>query len=104
VEFAGIDAPPDENRAKLLVRHVQAMFPDIRAEQVRYWMGFRPSTPDSLPVLGPAPNHAGLFFAFGHGHFGITGGPPSARLVSRLVTGQAGTLDPALYSPLRFSA
>lgn len=102
VEIAGLDAPPNEERAKILVGHAKRMFPALKGEQVRYWMGFRPSTPDSLPILGPAQSHAGLHFVFGHGHFGMTGGPPSGRLVARLITGQAPGIDPAPYSVQRF--
>jgi D-amino-acid dehydrogenase len=102
VEIAGLDAPPNEERAKILVGHAKRMFPALKGENVRYWMGFRPSTPDSLPILGPASGHAGLHFVFGHGHFGMTGGPPSGRLVARLITGQAPGIDPAPYSAQRF--
>jgi D-amino-acid dehydrogenase len=102
VEIAGLDAPPNEERAKILVGHAKRMFPALKGEKVRYWMGFRPSTPDSLPILGPAPGRAGLHFVFGHGHFGMSGGPPSGRLVARLITGQAPGIDPALYAVQRF--
>jgi D-amino-acid dehydrogenase len=102
VEIAGLDAPPNEARAKILVGHAKRMFPALKGEQVRYWMGFRPSTPDSLPILGPAPGRDGLHFVFGHGHFGMTGGPPSGRLVARLITGQTPGIDPAPYAAQRF--
>jgi len=102
VEIAGLDAPPNEQRAKVLVQHARRMFPALSGARVRYWMGFRPSTPDSLPILGPAARHPGLHFAFGHGHFGMTGGPPSGRLVARLITGQPTGIDPAAYSAQRF--
>lgn len=102
VEIAGLDAPPNEERAKALVQHARRMFPALTGAQVRYWMGFRPSTPDSLPVLGPAPGRPGLHFAFGHGHFGMTGGPPSGRLVARLITGQPDGIDAAPYTVQRF--
>jgi glycine/D-amino acid oxidase-like deaminating enzyme len=102
VEIAGLDAPPNEARARVLVRHAQRMFPALTGQKVRYWMGFRPSTPDSLPILGPASGHRGLHLAFGHGHFGLTGGPPSGRLVSQLVTGQLPGIDPAPYAAARF--
>ena len=102
VEIAGLQAPPNEERAKVLVQHAKRMFPALRAEKVRYWMGFRPSTPDSLPILGPSAGRPGLHFVFGHGHFGMTGGPPSGRLVARLITGQAPGLDPAPYAAQRF--
>jgi len=103
VEIAGLDAPPNEERARILVKHVQRMFPALSAKSVRFWMGYRPSTPDSLPILGPAKAHPGLHFAFGHGHFGMTGGPPSGRLVARLITGQTPGIEPAPYSAQRFA-
>jgi glycine/D-amino acid oxidase-like deaminating enzyme len=102
VEIAGLDAPPNEQRAKILVQHARRMFPGLSGAKVRYWMGFRPSTPDSLPILGPAPNRPGLHFVFGHGHFGMTGGPPSGRLVARMIAGERTGLDPAPYSVQRF--
>jgi glycine/D-amino acid oxidase-like deaminating enzyme len=55
VEISGLDAPPNEERAKILVQHARRMFPALTGTQVRYWMGFRPSTPDSLPILGDVP-------------------------------------------------
>lgn len=102
VEIAGLDAPPNEARAQVLVTNVKRMFPALTGKQVRYWMGFRPSTPDSLPILGPAPGHPGLHYVFGHGHFGMSGGPPSGRLVARLITGQAPGIDPLPYAATRF--
>lgn len=102
VEFAGLDAAPDERRAHLLAGHARALFPGLEHGEPRIWMGHRPSTPDSLPVLGPVPGHPGLFLAFGHSHFGMTGGPPSGRLVSALVTGAPPPIDPAPFSIRRF--
>lgn len=102
VEIAGLDAPPNEQRAKVLVEHARRMFPDLVASEIRYWMGFRPSTPDSLPILGGVSGHPGLWLAFGHGHFGMSGGPPSGRLLARLITGQAPGIDPAPYDARRF--
>jgi D-amino-acid dehydrogenase len=102
VEIAGLDAPPDERRAKVLVEHARRLFPALQADEVRLWMGFRPSTPDSLPILGPASGRAGLYLAFGHGHFGMSGGPPSGRLLARLITGQTVGIDPTPYDAGRF--
>ena len=102
VEIAGLDAPPDERRAKILVDHARRLFPGLHSSEVRYWMGFRPSTPDSLPILGPVTGHPGLWLAFGHGHFGMSGGPPSGRLLARLITGQQPGIDPAPYGVQRF--
>ena len=102
VEIAGLDAPPDERRAQVLVDHARRLFPALQASDVRYWMGYRPSTPDSLPILGRSARHPELYLAFGHGHFGMSGGPPSGRLLARMITGQPPGIDPAPYAPNRF--
>ncbi|HLI11852.1 MAG TPA: FAD-dependent oxidoreductase [Alphaproteobacteria bacterium] len=102
VEIGGLKAPPDERRATILIEHARRLFPELQHGEPQIWMGHRPSTPDSLPVLGEAPGHPGLYLAFGHGHFGMTGGPPSGRLVARLITGVATEIDPTPYSIRRF--
>jgi D-amino-acid dehydrogenase len=102
VEIAGLDAAPDERRAVILHDHARRLFPDLRSEEPKLWMGHRPSTPDSLPVLGPVPGHANLFLCFGHSHFGMTGGPPSGKLVAQLATARTPSIDPAPYSITRF--
>jgi glycine/D-amino acid oxidase-like deaminating enzyme len=52
VEIAGLDAPPEERRAMILIDHARRLYPALKAGDVRYWTGVRPSTPDSLPILG----------------------------------------------------
>jgi glycine/D-amino acid oxidase-like deaminating enzyme len=103
VEIAGLDAPPDERRAKALLANVRTMFPDVNTDGHRFWMGFRPSTPDSLPILGEVVGRPGLFLAVGHGHFGMTGGPPSGRLLSQLINHQPTAFNAAAYGPQRFA-
>ena len=102
VEIGGLRAPPDERRAMVLLRHVKRVFPTLEHGEPAFWMGHRPSTPDSLPILGEATQHRGLFLAIGHGHFGMTGGPPSGRLLADLITGAKPSIDPAPYSSTRF--
>lgn len=102
VEIGGLRAPLDERRAMVLVTHAKRIFPKLQTGEPSYWMGHRPSTPDSLPVLGEAPGKPGLFLSFGHGHFGMTGGPPSARLVAQIINGTAPTIDPAPFACSRF--
>lgn len=102
VEIAGLQAPPNLERAKVLLEHVKGMFPEVDTREHRFWMGFRPSTPDSLPILGTARGLPNLFLALGHGHFGMTGGPPSAKIVSSLMLGRASPIDPKPYSVERF--
>jgi len=103
VEIAGLDAPPDERRAKALLANVRTMFPDVNTDGHRFWMGFRPSTPDSLPIVGEVAGRPGLFLAVGHGHFGMTGGPPSGRLLSQLINHQPTAFNAAAYGPQRFT-
>ena len=102
VEIAGLYAPPDERRAKVLLEHVQGMFPDVDVRDHRFWMGFGPRPPIACRSSGGA-RTAGLYLVFGHGHFGMTGGPPSARAVARLITGETPGIDLAPYAPTRFA-
>jgi len=85
VEFSGLNAPPDMERARRLVQHAAALFPGIKHGEPELWSGYRPSTPDSLPVIGPANDAGDLLLAFGHSHFGITGAPGTARIISELL-------------------
>lgn len=66
------------------------------------WFGTRPCTPDMLPVLGPAPRHAGLWMNFGHGHQGFTLGPATGRLLAEMMSGKTPAIDPTPYRPERF--
>ncbi|MCJ2090910.1 FAD-dependent oxidoreductase [Methylobacterium sp. J-072] len=104
VEFAGLDAPPDETRARILAEHARALFPGLTHGEPQLWLGFRPSLPDTLPVLGPVPQQPGLHLAFGHGHYGMTAGPPSGRLVATLMAQRAAPIDPAPYAVGRFAS
>ena len=103
VEFAGLTASPDEQRAKNLVTQAKRVFPTLQTGEPKYWLGFRPSTPDSLPVLGPVDHIPGLFLAFGHAHWGMTGGPPTGKLISQMLTGAPLSIDPLPYSYKRFT-
>jgi D-amino-acid dehydrogenase len=81
----------------------KAFLPALRTEGGEQWMGFRPSLPDSLPVIGPARRHPAFLYAFGHGHLGLTQSAATARLVRDLVTGQAPAIALQPYRPGRFS-
>ncbi len=102
VEIAGLDAPPTQARIDALVRHTRRMYPGARLDGMTTWMGHRPCTPDSLPVIGRSPRFANAWFAFGHGHTGLCGGAPTGRLVADLIAGRSPNIDPAPYSPERF--
>lgn len=102
VEIAGLDAPPDERRADALAAQAQALFPGLRFERARAWMGLRPSLPDSLPVIDRLGHHPGVIVACGHGHFGMTAASMTARLVSQLVRGEPASIDLHPYRLSRF--
>jgi glycine/D-amino acid oxidase-like deaminating enzyme len=102
VEIAGMHAPPDYRRSEILVTLARRMFPGLRAEGASHWMGFRPSFPDSLPVIDRVPGVPNAFFSFGHGHYGISLSPMSGRLVADLVARRAPAIDLAPYRITRF--
>lgn len=102
IEFAARDAkatPVQIRRTKPLARQ---LFPlDTEIDQSP-WMGSRPCFPDSLPMVGRAPRHGGLWFNFGHAHTGFTNGPVTGRLLAEMMTGARTIVDPVPYSPSRF--
>jgi len=102
VEFAGPDAPMDERRARSLLAHAKRMYPALDGAGAQFWMGSRPSTPDSLPVVGRASRARNVVYAFGHGHTGLTGAPMTAELVASIVTGASPPIDPAPFRATRF--
>lgn len=102
VELGGLTAPPSPHRIARLVEGARAILPDLPAEPTRSWMGFRPSIPDSVPVIGPARAGGEVIHAYGHGHIGLTLAPVTARIVADLVAGRRPELDLAPYLPNRF--
>lgn len=103
-EFAGFTAAPNYARADSLARLGQGMFPALRdyVGARSAWAGFRPSTPDSLPVIGPASRARGAILAFGHGHVGLTTAAITADIVAALASGAPPSIDIAAFSPTRF--
>lgn len=101
-EFAGLDAPANYRRSKTLVELARLYFPDLCTEGGTQWMGHRPTTPDSLPVIGRSPRRNDIVYAFGHGHTGLTLGPTTGLLVADLIADRAPTLDLYPFSVARF--
>jgi len=102
VEIATPEAPFNEQRAWGLLTLAKRMYPRLDGAGATVWMGCRPSTPDSLPVIGSARQAANLVYAFGHGHSGLTGAPMTAELVAHWLGGGVPPIDPAPYRPDRF--
>jgi D-amino-acid dehydrogenase len=102
VELARPDAPPDFSRIRRLVPRALDVLPGLSERITRQWIGARPSTPDSLPVIGRSPRTPHVFYAFGHQHLGLTLGPVTGRLIAALVSGRAPEFDVSPYSIARF--
>jgi len=101
-ELAGLEAPPDYRRAGMLLPMAEALLPGLRTRPHECWMGHRPSTPDSLPVIGRSQQFPEAFFAFGHGHLGLTLGPIAGKLVADLVAARPLSVDMEPYAAERF--
>ncbi len=103
VELAGLDAPPNDARADSLVRAARRLLPQLSDRGATRWMGFRPSMPDSLPVIDRSPAHENVLFAFGHGHLGLTMAAMTGQLVAQLMDGRATSIDVSPYRARRFA-
>ncbi len=101
VELGGLTAPPSQHRLDRLLKGARAIFPDL-PEPSATWMGFRPSMPDSLPVIGASQGGAEVIHAFGHGHIGVTLAPITARIVVDLIKGREPEVDISACRPGRF--
>jgi D-amino-acid dehydrogenase len=97
VELGGLAAPPNWRRAEILLARGREIFPGLREAGQARWMGFRPSLPDSLPVISASPSARNVYFGFGHGHLGLTLGPLTGRLIADLAAGRDPGFDMAPY-------
>jgi glycine/D-amino acid oxidase-like deaminating enzyme len=102
VEFAGLKAAPDYRTVRSLLPKAKRMLPELQAREESVWLGFRPSLPDSLPVLGFSSNSDRVLYAFGHQHLGMTLGPITGILVSDLISGREPRVNMAPYQAQRF--
>ncbi len=101
-EFALRDAPPTPVQLERVEPWAKSFFPIGERKEKEPWMGRRPCLPDMLPVLGKAPKHKGLWFAFGHAHHGLTLAGTTGRLLGELITGETPFTDPTPYRADRF--
>jgi len=102
VEFAARDAVATPRQLNAAERKAAGLFPIGERRDAAPWMGARPCLPDMRPVIGRAGRHAGLWFAFGHNHHGLTLGPATGRLLAEIMTCESPFADPAPFSPARF--
>ncbi|MER8506029.1 FAD-binding oxidoreductase [Mesorhizobium sp. M0435] len=102
VELGGLERPPNYARSKALLEKAQKFLPGLDPANGREWMGFRPSLPDSLSVIGRSQKTPSVVYGFGHGHLGLTQAAATGRLIRELVLGQSPSLDLGPFSPQRF--
>ena len=102
VEFGGLDNPLSKKRVLNLVNNAKYLFPEL-SEHCDEWLGFRPSLPDFLPVIGPSKNYKNLFYAFGHHHLGWTLGAITGKIITGMLAEENTNLNLTPYSSLRFS-
>lgn len=102
VELAHRDAPADWRRAYILLDKARRIVGDFSTEGMAVWMGNRPSLPDTVPIIGPAPQQPGLWFATGHGHLGLTLAATTAALLADMLQGREPALDMHPYRMCRF--
>ena len=102
VEFGGLNNPLSKGRVKNLINNAKYMLGDL-PEHEDEWMGFRPSLPDFLPVIGPSKKHKNIFYCFGHHHLGWTLGPISGKIIAGMIAEENTNLDLKPYSSLRFN-
>ncbi|MDA9077462.1 FAD-binding oxidoreductase [Candidatus Pelagibacter sp.] len=102
VEFGGLDNPLSKSRVKNLINNAKYMMGDL-PEHEDEWLGFRPTLPDYLPVIGPSKKHKNVFYCFGHHHLGWTLGPISGKIISGMIAEENTNLDLKPYSSHRFN-
>jgi glycine/D-amino acid oxidase-like deaminating enzyme len=104
-ELVGWDESVDPRAiARMLARAAEFMPALASMPMTRTWIGFRPATPDKLPLIGPWPPVPGLWIAAGHEGLGITTSLGTARIVADLVAGRAPPIDAAPFAPTRVLA
>ena len=102
VEFGGLHAAPSTKPFGLFRRAMQRVYPDLTWENEDTWMGHRPSTTDSLPMIGESTKAKGVYFAFGAQHVGLTSGPKTGRLIADLIGERRPNIDLSPFATDRF--
>ena len=101
VEFGSLNSKPNPKAFELLMRNAQTMFPGITFKKKMEWSGHRPSTVDSLPVIGASERSNNLFFAYGHHHIGLTAGPKTGKMIAKQILRDNDQFDLEAFNPHR---
>ena len=102
VELGGLNNPPSKKRIEYIIKCAKELLPQLEQHNDE-WLGFRPTLPDFLPIMGPSLKNKNIIYAFGHHHLGWTLGPVTGKIISGIVAGEKTNLDLTPYSSKRFS-
>lgn len=103
VELGGLELPANFRRSEAMLKKAERFLPGLRTEGGTQWMGFRPSMPDCLPVIGHSRYSNSVIYAFGNGHLGLTQSAATARLVTELATGAETSISIDPFRASRFA-
>ena len=101
VEFGSLDSKPNPKAFELLMRNAKSMFPGIEFDRKQEWSGHRPSTVDSLPLIGRSSINEKVFFGYGHHHIGLTAGPKTGKMLTKLILRDNDQYDLNAFDPNR---
>jgi len=101
VELTARDAPSNYAQLDAVVPLARSVV-EFGEPVGEVWRGARPTLPDSLPMIGPAPRHQGLWLAFGNQHIGFTTGPATGDAIAAMIAGAAPSFDTSAFSPKRY--
>ena len=102
VELGGLNNPPSKKRIEYIIRCAKELLPQLEKHEDE-WLGFRPTLPDFLPILGPSLKNKNIIYAFGHHHLGWTLGAITGKIISGIAAGEKTNLDLSPYSSSRFN-
>jgi D-amino-acid dehydrogenase len=102
VELGGLKNPPSRKRIEYVTRCAKELLPQLKKHDDE-WLGFRPTLPDFLPILGPSLKNKNIVYAFGHHHLGWTLGAITGKIVSGIIAVEKTNLDLSPYSSKRFN-
>ena len=102
VELGGLKNPPSKKRIEYLIKCAKELLPQL-GQHADEWLGFRPTLPDFLPIIGPSLKNKNIIYAFGHHHLGWTLGAVTGKIVSKIVAEEKTNLDLSPYSSKRFN-
>jgi len=98
VEFGGLTPHRSQAPIELLKNQMAELFPDLKYDRIDEWMGHRPATADSLPIIGASPKAKNVYLGYWHHHIGLTGGPKTGRWLASLITGTSINTDLSAYA------